>query len=191
MATAYNVFLNLATANTIRATNQWEITASSGDPEIDAVLKEGVTFVQGFVIPKRTVNYANVSYKGYEATNLVPTNIDMTKDFAFDVIDDMNGSLRRAFMKWQNNVMNFAIEDGSVFEGDRGVNPKSLIRLQLFDKDNKTVIQTYKFYNVHIKEVGEVNLDYGSGDVSKFNVQAVCTYWEFEENKKGSIMNLK
>ena len=133
MATAYQTFLNLATSNTIRATNQWEIMATSGDSEIDNVLKEGVTFVQGFVIPKRTVNYASVSYKGYEATNLVPTNIDMTKDFAFDVIDDMNGSLRRAFMKWQNNVMNFYIVGGSFFEGARGVTLKSLIRLQLFE----------------------------------------------------------
>lgn len=94
---------------------------------------------QSATIPKRSVNYAAVSYKGYEVPNLVPTNIDMTKEFSFEVLDDVDGQNRRAFMMWMNHVVNFDIEGGSVFEGDRGVNTKSIIRLRLFDKDNKAV----------------------------------------------------
>lgn len=87
--------------------------------------------------------------------------------------------------------MNFDIEGGSLFEGDRGVNPKSLIRLRLFDKDNKTVCQTYKFWNVHISNVSETSLTYSGGDASRFTVSAKCTYWTIEESKNGALTNIK
>jgi len=129
------------------------------------------------VLPSRSVEYATVSYKGYDVPNLVPTKIVMQTEFSFEVLEDVNGQNRRAFLAWMNHVMNFDIEGGSLFEGDRGVNPKSLIRLRLFDKDNETVCQTYKFWNVHIKNVGELGLTYSGGDAGKFTVQAVCSYF--------------
>lgn len=95
---------------------------------------------QSFTIPSRTVEYASVHFKGYEVPNLVPTRIDMQKEVTMSIIEDVNGSHRRVFEYIQNHVMNFDIEGGSVFEGDRGVNPNSILRLRLFDKDNKTVI---------------------------------------------------
>lgn len=137
------------------------------------------------------MNYANVSYKGYEMTNLVPTNIDMTKEFQMDVIEDVNGTHRRAFLAWMNHVMNFDISGGSVFEGDRGVNSNATLRIRLFDKDNQTVIQTYKMYNVCIGNVGTTSLDYNGGDTAKFQVTFKCTYWELEDNKKGLLTELK
>lgn len=101
----------------------------------------------------------------------------MTKEISMSVLDDVNGSHRRAFLAWMNKVMNFDIEGGSVFEGDRGIKPESLVRLRLFDKDNQTVIQTYKFYNVAVKTVSDISLDYSGGDAAKFDVTFVCTYW--------------
>lgn len=190
MAHTLQDFLNAATGDTIRCTNQYELEATSGYSDIDAILGGVMLYGQSATIPKRNINYAAVSYKGYEVPNLVPTNIDMTKDFSFDVLEDVNGQNRRAFLMWMNKVMNFDIEGGSLFEGDRGVNPKSLIRLRLFDKDNKTVIQTYKFWNVHIKDVGELSLTYEGGSAGKFTVQAVCSYWTLEESKKGAFTDL-
>ena len=107
-----------------------------------------------------------------------------------NIIEDVNGTNRRIFETAMNHVMNFDIAGGSVFEGDRGVNPNSILRLELFDKDNKTVIQTYKFWNVHVKEVGATSLDYNGGDVAKFDVIFVCSYWEIESTK-GALTNLK
>lgn len=190
MAHSIQEFLQRATADTIRCTNQYEVEATSGYQEIDAILENVMLYGQSATIPKRSVNYAPVSYKGYEVPNLVPTNIDMTKEFSFEVLDDVNGENRRAFMMWMNKVMNFDIDGGSVFEGDRGVNEKSVIRLRLFDKDNKTVCQTYKFYNVHIKEVTETSLTYSGGEASKFTVNAVCSYWTLEESKNGALTDL-
>lgn len=190
MAHSLQDFLQAASGDTIRCTNQYELEATSGYSDIDAILNGVMLYGQSATIPKRTVNYANVSYKGYEVPNLVPTNIDMTKEFQFEILEDVNGQNRRAFFMWMNKVMNFDIEGGSLFEGDRGVNPKSLIRLRLFDKDNKTVIQTYKFWNVHIKDVSELSLTYEGGSAGKFTVQAVCSYWTLEESKNGALTDL-
>lgn len=191
MARSLNKFLEAATADTIRCTNQFEVEFVSGIPEVDALMEDTIIFGQSFTIPSRSVNYAPVSFKGYEVPNLVPTNIDMTKELSMTIIEDVNGTNRRVFEAVMNHVMNFDIEGGSVFEGDRGVNPNSVLRLRLFDKDNETVIQTYKFYNVHIKEVGTTELDYNGGDAAKFTVNFICSYWTLEDNKKGGLTGLK
>lgn len=190
MANAYQTFLGLVNSNTIRCTNQWEAYLASGINEVDQVLKDVSLMVQGFTIPSRTVNYAEVSYKGYAAP-LVATNMEMQKEISFDVIEDVNGTYRRAFLAWMNYVINADIEGGSVFEGDRGVSDTSVIRLQLFDKDNQTVIQTYKFYNVRIKSVGETALTYEGGDTAKFSVTFACTYWTLEKAEKGALLTQK
>lgn len=191
MARALSEFLNAATNETIRCTNQFEVEFVSGIPEVDAVMEDVMIMGQSFTIPSRTVEYAEVSFKGYSVPNLVPTRLDMQKEVTMTILEDVNGSHRRVFEYIMNHVMNFDIEGGSVFEGDRGVNPNSILRLRLFDKDNKTVIQTYKFYNVHIKNVGETSLTYEGGDASKFDVTFVASYWTLEDNKKGALTGLK
>ena len=191
MARSLQEFLNAATSDTIRCTNQFEVEYVSGISEVDALMEDVIIFGQGFKIPSRSVEYAPVSFKGYEVPNLVPTRIEMDKEVTMSVLEDVNGTNRRVFEAVMNNVMNFDIEGGSVFEGDRGVNPNSILRLKLFDKDNKTVIQTYKFYNVHVKQVGETGLDYNGGDAAKFDVTFTCSYWTLEDNKKGGLTSLK
>lgn len=191
MARALSEFLNAATNETIRCTNQFEVEFVSGIPEVDAVMEDVMIMGQSFTIPSRTVEYAEVSFKGYSVPNLVPTRLDMQKEVTMTILEDVNGSHRRVFEYIMNHVMNFDIEGGSVFEGDRGVNPNSILRLRLFDKDNKTVIQTYKFYNVHIKNVGETSLTYEGGDAAKFDVTFVASYWTLEDNKKGALTGLK
>lgn len=186
MATAYEKFLNLATSNTIRCTNQYEIFPTSGDSDIDAVLENARLMTKDFTIPQRSIEYANVSFKGYEAP-LVPTRMTMDQEITMNVIADVNGEYRRAFLKWMNRVIDANIEGGSVFAGDRGVNPKSLIRLQLFDKDNETVIETYKFFNVQISNVGQTSLTYEGGEAAAFPVTFKCTYWTIEKSEKGAL----
>lgn len=191
MARSLQEFLNAATSDTIRCTNQFELEYVSGISEVDALMEDVIIFGQGFTIPSRSVEYAAVSFKGYEVPNLVPTRIEMDKEVTMNVLEDVNGTNRRVFEAVMNHVMNFDIEGGSVFEGDRGVNPNSILRLKLFDKDNKTVIQTYKFYNVHVKQVGQTSLDYNGGDAAKFDVTFTCSYWMLEDNKKGGLTGLK
>lgn len=187
MATALNQFLNLATTNTIRANNQYEIMATSGITEVDNVLKDAILFGKGITLPNRTIEYASVHFKGYECVNLVPTYMTMGHEHEITIVADVNGSYRRAFLAWMNHVMNADITGGSVFEGDRGVNEKSILRVQLFDKDNETVIETYKFYNVVVTSVGEMTLTYEGGDKAEFSVGFKSTYWEIEKADKGAL----
>ena len=113
-------------------------------------------FGQNITIPERSVEYSPVSFKGYEVPNLVPNRMVMQNDHTMSVLADINGEHRRLFLRWMNHVMNADIEGGSLFEGYRGVNEKSTIRIRLFDKYNKDVVETYKFWNVAIKSVGSI-----------------------------------
>lgn len=187
MATAINEFLAAATADTIRANNQYEVRCTSGYSDIDTVLKTAVMFGSNFTLPERGQEYATVYYKGYEMQNLVPVRMTMQQEHTMTVKCDTNGEYRRAFLAWQGKVINPDIEGGSLFEGDRGVNEKSIIRVDLFDKDNETVIETIKFYNVRIKNVGPVTLTYDGGEVATFDVTFGSIYWKIEEAKNGAL----
>ena len=188
MATALNQFLAAANSNTIRCNNQWEAYFTSGYSDIDAVLKTAVMFGKGFSIPNRTVEYASVHYKGFEMANIVPTHMTMEHEHSMTIQADVNGEYRRAFLAWQGKVMNPDIEGGSVFEGDRSINEKSIIRVHLFDKDNKTVSEIYKFFNVRVAEVGPIELTYEGGDVATFEVKFKSTYWTIEKAAKGALL---
>lgn len=187
MATAVNQFLAAATANNIRCNNQWEAEFISGYDDVDAVLKTAVMFGGNFTIPGRTVNYASVSYKGFEMANLVPTNLEMEHDHSMTVKADVAGEYRRAFLRWQNHVMNADIEGGSVFEGNRAVNPKSNARIHLFSADNRTINETYKLVNVVVTNVGPINLVYESGGVAEFDITLRSTYWYIEKATEGAL----
>lgn len=182
MAVSLQEFLNTANSNTIRANNQYEVFCTSGYNDIDKVLEIATIYGQNFNIPGRGIEYASVSFKGFEMANIVPTRMTMENEHTMTILCDVNGELRRAFLAWQNSVMNADISGGSVFEGDRGINEKSIIRIHLFDKDNKTVIEKFKFYNVRVSNVGPITLTYEGGDKATFEVTFKSTYWEIEES---------
>ena len=187
MARSVSEFLAAATSDTIRCTNQFQINITTGYPDLDAEMENVLLFGQSFSVPSRTVNYADVAFKGYTMP-LVPTNLEMEKEHTMTVLDDVNGTNRRLFLAWQGKVMNPDIEGGSLFEGQRGVS-QSIIRLELFDADNETVIQTYKFTGVQVKSVGNTSLTYEGGDKSTFEVGFSSLYWSCSDNKKGSFLD--
>lgn len=185
MARSLQEFLNATNANTIRANNQFEVEVYTGYPDLDAALHTGIMFGQGITLPNRTLEFAPVSYKGAEFTNLVPTTMKWESDHTMTIISDVNGSWRRAFLAWQAKVINPDIEAGSVFEGDRRMNPQSNLRVTLFDWDNKTVASIYKFFNIKIQSVGGLTLTYEGGDKATFEVIFKSTYWMIEYAAKG------
>ena len=89
MAHALQEFLNAANSNTIRANNQYEVECTSGISEIDEVLQKPVMFGSNFSLPNRTIEYASVSYKGYEMTNLVPTRMTMEQEHTMTIKCDV------------------------------------------------------------------------------------------------------
>lgn len=191
MATSLATFLQVATADNIRANNTYELECSSGYSDIDGVLDTVRLFAKNITMPGRSVDYASVWWKGYECVNLVPTRVSMETEHTMTVYADINGTNRRCFLAWQNKVMNMDIEGGSLFEGDRGVNAKSTIRIRLFDKDNQTTAETMRFYNVTITSVGPISLQYDGGDVATFDVQFRSTFWQLEDSKNGDFVGQK
>lgn len=187
MAQPLQRFLDAATSDTIRCTNQFQISITTGYPDLDNEMENTLLFGQSFTIPQRSQDFAEVSFKGYSMP-LVPTRITMEQEHSMTVLDDVNGTHRRLFLAWMGKVMNPDIAGGSLFEGNRGVS-ESVIRLELFDKDNETVIQTYKFQGVNVKNVGQTQLSYEGGDASKFDVQFNSIYWSCSDNKKGSFLD--
>lgn len=146
-------------------------------------------FGQGLTLPDRTLEFASVSYKGAEFTNLVPTTMKWTTDHSMTIISDVNGSWRRVFLAWQAKVINPDIPGGSAFDGDRRINPQSNLRVTLFDYDNKTVSQIFKFFNVKIMSVGGETLTYEGGDKATFEVGFKSTYWVCEHSAKGYALD--
>lgn len=191
MATSIDEFLNAASSNTIRANNQWEAVFTSGYNDIDKVLKTAVMFGKNFELPNRTIEYASVHYKGFEMANIVPTKMSMGNEHTVTIQADVDGEYRRAFLAWQGKVMNPDISGGSVFEGDRSINTKSIVRINLLDKTNKEPVETYKFYNIRVTNVGPISLTYEGGDVATFDVTFKSTYWEIESAKNGAFLNQK
>lgn len=181
MAHSLAEFLNAANADTIRCTNQFQINITTGYSDLDAQMENTLLYGQSFTIPQRQNEFATVAFKGYEMP-LVPTKMTMDQEHSMTVLDDVNGTNRRLFLAWMGKIINPAIEDGSLFEGDRGVS-QSVIRLELFDKDNVTVIQTYKFFGVQVKSVGNTELTYEGGDKSTFSVGFSSIYWQCESTK--------
>lgn len=191
MATSIDEFLNAASSNTIRANNQWEAVFTSGYNDIDNVLKNAVMFGKNFELPNRSIEYASIHYKGFEMANIVPTKMTMGNEHTVTIQADVDGEYRRAFLAWQGKVMNPDISGGSVFEGDRSINEKSIVRINLLDKFNKTPVETYKFYNVRVTNVGPISLTYEGGDVATFDVTFKSTYWEIETAKNGALLTQK
>lgn len=189
MAHSLQEFLNLANSDTIRCTNQFQISITTGYSDLDAQMEDTLLFGQSFTVPTRTTEFSNVSFKGYSMP-LVPTHMTMDQEHTMTVLDDVNGTNRRLFLAWLAKVINPAIDEGSVFEGDRRVS-QAVIRLELFDTDNKTVIQTYKFIGVNVKSVGNMQLSYEGGDAGKFEVSFNSLYWQCEDHKKGGFTSQK
>ena len=182
MARSLDEFLEMTNANTIRCNNQFEIEFSFPDYcKVNQELFDGVMYGQGITLPNRTVEYAAVSYKGAEFQNIVPTRMTWEQEHTMTVMSDVNGRFRRAFLWLQAQVINPDIEAGSVFEGDRRVHRNNVMRVILFDWDNKTVASIYKFVNVKITSVGGLTLTYEGGDKATFEVGFKSTYWQIEQ----------
>lgn len=115
MARSVADFLAQATADNIRSTNTFEIEATSGYADVDAVLDKMMIYGQNITIPERGIEYSPVSFKGYEIPNLVPVRMTMGNEHSMSVLADIDGTNRRVFLRWMNHVMDADLAGGSLF----------------------------------------------------------------------------
>jgi hypothetical protein len=207
MATSLQTFLNTTTTNNFRITNTFELTitppkALRDIPGYNELIANGniVCYADGFTIPSRTQNFADVGFKGYSVP--VPTNIDMEKDHTVTIRADVNGKLRNFFLIWLDYVTssgngNYLDENttGANFvTGDKTYDSTSIIEVSLIDPQEKTlvnggtissgIVETYRMYGVRIASVGGFTVSNTDASVATFDVGFKSVYWDHQINAK-------
>lgn len=179
MAIPLQAFLGKLSQNQVRTTNMFSMEVSSGYAEIDDILQDIEMYGEGFTLPNRSQEYADVAFKGYPVP--VPTIMKMEQTHSMTVRADNNGDFRRAFLAWAGKTADPAISNDSVFAGDRRLNTAGVIRIKLLSQvDNTTVTEVYKMVGVKIESVGGLEVSNTNAAVSQFTVQFRSVYWEIE-----------
>lgn len=189
MAIAINQFIENMSRDQFRTQNMFEMYATSGYSDIDAVLQKFTLHGEGFEIPSRTTNFTDVAFKGVNFP--LATNEAFQNEHEVTIRADTSGELRRAFLAWQAKTWNPDIEGGSVMEGDRRLNAQSSIRIHLFGSDFKTVNEIYKMVGVKIASVGPMTMSNTGAEVCTFTVSFRSTYWFIEKAIEGALTNQK
>jgi len=178
MARSLQSFLNNIQKTGVRTQNMWELEVYSGYDDVDEALQDVTLYIQGFTAPNRTQEYADVPYKAYPIP--VPTHMTMENEHSLTIRADINGNIRKAFMKWQSYMTDPAIGNGSVFGGDRRIPKNSYVRLHLLGADMETVVETYRIVGVSVANVGNLEVSNEAADVTTFEVGLRSVYWEIE-----------
>ena len=189
MATPLIAFLNKLSKDQLRTTNMFEMQVTSGYSDIDSVLEPITMYGEGFTLPDRQMAVAAAPFKGYNFQ--IPTVMSMTQQHTMTVRADSAGEIRRAFLAWQGKTCDPAIGQGSVFAGDRRMNVKGVIRIQLLDDDMVTPAETYKMIGVFITNVGGLTVSNSNASISQFQVGFESQYWELENAIRGSFQDQK
>ena len=134
----------------------------------------------GFQLPSRTINTANVGFKGF--TVPIPTTMQMEQQHTVTINADINGDLRRAFLTWQSCTMNPQINSqGGFFEGNRHLSNTSKIYILLLDptfKDSHGMQDIYEIDGVFVSQVGNMQLSNTESAVATFDVTFTSQYWQ-------------
>lgn len=183
MAESLQNFLSKLSTDQLRTTNLFEIQISTPYPDVNEIVGEQITFfAEGFQVPSRTQNFADVGFKGYNVP--VPTNMQMEQDHTITVRADSDGRLRRAFLLWQNNISNTqnVLTNASFLSGDKHYQYNSQIRIRLLDPGNTNkVIETYTMYGVRISSVGGLQVSNTDASVATFDVGFKSVWWETDK----------
>jgi hypothetical protein len=135
----------------------------------------------GFELPARTLQYADVGFKGF--TVPVPTVMRMDQEHTVTINSDINGDMRRAFLGWQALTMNPQIDAaGGYFEGARRLENSGKLFITLLDPVYGTpnqAIETYTIYGVTIESVGTMTLSNTESGIATFQVKFRSQYWQY------------
>lgn len=178
MARPLQDFINLLSNKAIRISNAWELSISSGYADVDRKLSDITLYADGFTIPDRSQELVEVKYKGYPL--LVPSLMTMKNDHSMTVRCDVNGDIRRVFLKWMNYVTDASVATGSFFGGEKRIPKNAFIRMRLLAGDMVSVVETYKLYGCIPKKVGELKMSNTEAAVVTFDVEFGSQYWEVE-----------
>ena len=179
MALPIQSFINTLQNKGMRITNMWEATISTGYSDIDAKFKNITFFIDGFTAPARKQDTVPIAFKGYPLN--VPSKMTMTTDHKLSVRCDVNGDVRRLFLRWMYYVTDAGISHGSFFGGEKRIPKNSVMRLNCLADDMVTVLETYKIYGCIPTSVGDLAMSNTEANLAMFDVSVVSQYWEVEQ----------
>lgn len=157
----------------------WYIEAvNTKEPDLEHMQIYG----QGFELPERTNETAEVSYRAYPIP--VPTTLKMGQDHNITLNADVHQKLRRGFLNWQARAIDPRITNQTTsFAADRrptaGVGASGL-RLYLLAPDMKSSEMIVRIYGVRVTSVGSLALSNTDGGIATFQVSFKSVYWEME-----------
>ncbi len=167
----------------VMTTNMWYIQIFNLPAEEEKVIKKAQIYGKGFTVPSRTNSFENVMYRGYEIPT--PINLQMNHQHSMDIICDVGGWLRNAFLRWQARALDPRIfEQRTSFAADRRplAGPgKATIRMNLLAPDMVTTITKVDLYGVRVESVGDITMTNDAGAVATFQVQFQSVFWEIQD----------
>ena len=149
---------------------------------VEEELKYMQIYGQGFELPERTNETADVTYRGYPIP--VPTVMKMGQDHNIQLNCDVHQKLRRGFLNWQARAIDPRIsKQQTSFAADRrptaGVGGSGL-RLFLLAPDMETYEMIVRIYGVRVTSVGSLALSNTDGGIATFQVGFKSVYWEMD-----------
>jgi hypothetical protein len=178
MARPIQDFITILQNKALRTQNMWEAEISTGYSDVDEKMKNITFFLEDFSAPNRKQETVAVNFKGYPLN--VPSKITMENEHALTVRCDVNGDMRRLFLKWMNYVSAANISQGSFFGGEKRIPKNAIMRIRCLGMDMKTVLETYKIYGCLPTQVGDMKMSNTEAAVVTFEVKVTSQYWEVE-----------
>lgn len=158
----------------------WFIEPHNLPAQAETYLNKMQIYGQGFEVPNRSNEFADVSYRGYNIPT--PTVLRMTQDHSMTINCDVHQMLRRGFLNWQACAIDPRIDKQfTSFAADRrptaGVGASGL-RLWLLAPNMITTEMLVQLYGVRVNEVGTIALSNTDGGVATFSVSFKSVYWQ-------------
>lgn len=183
-------------ADQVMTQTMWYIDVSPPSNYSGPDLTNMQIYGQGFTVPNRTNEFADVNYRGYNIPT--PTVLKMEQTHTVQINCDVDQHLRRGFLAWQACAIDPAI-NGQVtsFASDRrptaGVGSGSL-RVALLAPDYETEEMAVMIYGVRVESVGSITLSHSDGGIATFEVGFRSVFWEldwFVQNGADSNVDLQ
>ena len=153
----------------IQVANNFEVNFSG--------LNDVSFYVQSISIPSLTLNFTDVMYDGKKVE--VPVNYDWNHDFSMNVINDAQGYLYAA-------ITNFLIEESN----SERVNSGYTLTVKALTGDSKFKGSMYTFYGVRITSLGSLQYSYDQNNISTFDLQLKCNYFNVTPGALGTAANI-
>lgn len=127
-------------------------------------------FVYGAKIPDATIETIGVNYRGREVKLAGERKF---QDWTVNVYNDTNFAIRNALVSWQDQINNIRDNGGLTAPSSYTTD---MICTQL-DR-NGAELHRIKIVNAFPVTIGEINMDFGTADVEKFDVTFSYSYWQ-------------